>query len=354
MEDQRIIDRHNHLLRIACDAPMSDEFVAALHWMLNYTIDNMINYTGPPVSPPLSVAHVAAGDGPNAPLARELISILTDELVTVANLAAYLLGDGNPANRATLEQCAHQVLIEPVPISTPGALNPMPGRPPPSMLGRISEMSAEQLRVLQMNSRCKLVLATLNRCRTAPNKHGCVLTAMFLSLVTRVPEFKKLVQDDMTREGITCPQQTLMFQYMTSELRTLCLYPMAYDNAAKLWSIWWHTTTRALTNNAFADMEFVIKTREEESFEILRRVREGTLKKREQRARAQVRRRAERAKQNEEDIAEIIDSDDDIGTVAEQLIRTQPHSIESDALAERLGDLCDAADDDLADLLHVP
>jgi len=363
--DTRTLQRHNHLLRLACDAPASSEFFAALHVLVNYAIDNMLDYHGPPTKPPQSVAHVAADENnPDVALARDQIEITRDEMMAVCMLASYLLGDGNPSNNPGLDRYPRQTLVQPVPLDTPGPLNPVPAQPPPSVVGSVAAMSHEQRRVLRMDARCKLILATANRCYHDSPRHGCVLTALFLSLATRVPEVTAMVRAELSDEGLTDAQQTLMLRYMTGELHSLCLYPMSYENAATLWTTWWHTVTHVLRTNSFADAERAIRTREEQRLEDIRMVHEETKKKREQRGRAKMRRRKKQMTQEEDidDMAGVSDDDlvDDVRELSSLARRASsaPPGADTSDIHNRIGELAssfvggDDDDDDLSDLLQ--
>lgn len=321
MENQRnalIVMRANHLLRQACLVPCSEHAFAVLHHLLEYTINTMLDYKGPPGAD--TIGQLAADSShPAHARARDIASTLCDELLAICALASYWIGDGDPRKAAPVSAYPNQATLRPVPVGTEIPAW-RPAAPAPA-----TEIPA---RFVLMDRRCATIIATANRCYAL--KHGAVLTAMFLSVAGRVPELRQLVLGQLEQEGVSLSDRTVTMDYITSQLHELCLFPMNFVNANQLWTVWWHTTTHVIHWGLVGDMHQVIKDREQKHFDNICEVHKLTEAKRAQRQRRQMRKRQQRTRQ-EEQLEELIGIDDE----------------------DEPAEFADQSDgDDLSDLLH--
>lgn len=354
MEDNaKVIQAHNHWLRLACTQPLSAAFFALLHRLLVYTNQTMFAYKGgapPSGEPSLSIAQIAADSSNNQSTnARAYIESVFDQLFAVCILASWLLGEGDPRHATLLKDHPNRVML------TPGwdiDDNDRLMRPVKCAATELVDMTPEQHEAMLLPPRFQAILATANRFYHDPEKrNGCVLGVFFLVLVDKVPEIRSHVERELRAEGINEADCAAVFTYISDEMRAFALANMDFQNAHEYWSTTWSSVTHTLRNNDFARMHKSVRTRTAARDDIAAAVKQSTEKKRQSRATKRQRKKDSRSAKEEENdhalaaIAGVAEPDDVVSVLGALLLKPDTDGEDED-VALKLGAMADTLPDD--------
>ena len=285
MDTDPVLMRANHWMWLACNHPASAPFMALVSALLDHTYETMVGARPKPTDTPQSLAEVAATSrNAQAANAREHINSLLDQLLTVATLASWAFGDGQPRDQMALDDYPLAVRLR--------AAVAVPPTPQHSDIPQLDTMSEAERRAMTQDAVWTAIRMAVMRAYHGSPKQGAVIGAVFFALCLYVEEVRAHVDGQWADEGVPEADRTVAVEYLRTEMRALSLMPMTFDNAALLWESWWLSitdTVRSMDTNRMGQAMAARSLAAQHSHD---KVKEGTAKKRTANAAAKMRRRA--------------------------------------------------------------